>query len=251
MKTPFIFQIKRGSLDDGDGIRTVVFLKGCPLNCLWCHNPVSKKQYIDYTYISKLCQNCGNCLNFCPSGALRLSGRQCPVGELISLISEDITYYKVSGGGVTLSGGEPTLHPEFIGEFAKNLKKKEINCAIETCGYFDYSPFKDLVLPYLDCILYDLKLIDPTEHKKYTGRDNRIILDNLRRLVKEGIRIIPRTPLIPGITDTESNLQGILRFLEELGLADSHRTLPYNEVQKNMLFIQPQILLGLLSRKPG
>ncbi|MCL1872606.1 MAG: radical SAM protein [Clostridiales bacterium] len=249
MKTPFIFQIKRGSIDDGDGIRTVVFFKGCPLDCLWCHNPVSKNQYFEYSYTGKLCQNCGNCLDLCPYGALSSIGMQCTINELVSMVSEDITYYRVSGGGVTLSGGEPTLHMEFIGEFAKILRDKEISCAIETCGYFDFSAFKDLVLPYLDCILYDLKLIDPEEHKKYTGRDNLLILDNLRHLVKEEIRIIPRTPLIPGITDTESNLKGILLLLEELGLADNHLTLPYNDVQKNKIFIRPQVLLGFLNQK--
>jgi pyruvate formate lyase activating enzyme len=215
MKTPLIFDIKRGSIDDGDGIRTVIFFKGCPLNCSWCHNPESKKCEVEYFY--------GN--NSEPSPI----GREYSFDELLSIIKEDSTFYKVSGGGVTFSGGEPTLFMEYAGKLAKLFCENGISCALETCGYFDFDDFKELLLPYLDCVLYDVKLMDSAEHIKHTGVDNGIILENLRRLSDEDIRIIPRTPLIPGITDTDENLERISCMLRELGLEGEYVKLAYND----------------------
>ena len=238
MKIPLIFDIKRGSLDDGDGIRTVVFFKGCPLDCSWCHNPESKSGGFDYLYDESLCQHCGNCHDFCPTGALRLIGRRYRMDELMSIIKADLTYYRISGGGVTLSGGEPTLHMAYSGALAKKLHTKGVSCALETCGYFDFSAFSRLVLPYLDSVLYDIKLLDPQKHREYTGKDNRLILENLRLLRKEKVRVIPRTPLIPGITDTAENLSGIRELLRGLGWEDRHVTLPYNHAKPKIRFPQ-------------
>jgi len=147
---------------------------------------------------------------------------------LLSKIFEDNTQYRISSGGITFSGGEPTLHMKYLASLAKRLHKKGIACAIETCGFFDYSAFKSLLLPYLELILFDVKLIDPNKHKEHTGRDNSLILENLRKLSKENVRVIPRTPMIPGITDTDENLSGITALLADLQMAERHVRLPYN-----------------------
>ncbi|MDR3012820.1 MAG: radical SAM protein [Chitinispirillales bacterium] len=212
MKKPLIFDIKRGCIDDGDGIRTVLFFKGCPLNCSWCHNPESKKSEVEYFH-----------------GSETSIGKSYEFSELLSIIKEDAAYYEASGGGVTFSGGEPTLFMEYTGELAKILRENGISCTLETSGYFDFKDFQKLLLPYLDCILYDIKLIDSSEHIKYTGKDNKIILENLSLLSKEKIRTIPRTPLIPGITDTDENLDKISSFLHRLNLKEAHVKLMYND----------------------
>lgn len=230
MKLPLIFDIKRGSIDDGSGIRTVIFLKGCPLNCSWCHNPEAISCEGEYLYDKSRCIKCDKCFDLCPTKALKHVGKEYEISEIISIIAEDKAYYKVSGGGVTFSGGEPTFHMEYLSVLAREINKIGISCALETCGYFNYSEFKKLVLPYLDLVLFDVKLIDFDEHKKYTGVGNDVILDNLRLLNKENVKIIPRTPLIPEITDTDENINGITNFLSELGLEDRYVKLPYNNL---------------------
>lgn len=230
MKLPLIFDIKRGSIDDGNGIRTVIFFKGCPLNCSWCHNPEAISCESEYMYDKSRCINCGRCSDLCPAKALKLVGREYEISEIISIIEEDKAYYKVSGGGVTISGGEPALHIEYLGMLAEEINKLGISCALETCGFFNYNDFKKLVLPYIDLILYDVKLIDFDEHKKHTGVGNDVILDNLRLLNKENVKIIPRTPLIPEITDTGENINRIVGFLSELGLENKYVKLPYNKM---------------------
>ena len=214
LKKPLIFDIKRGSMDDGEGIRTVLFFKGCPLSCSWCHNPESINCEVEYS---------------CEPEKVRTIGKSYTIYELLSIIMEDITYYEVSGGGVTLSGGEPTLFMEYAGELARALRERGISCALQTCGHFDYSDFKKRLLPSLDCVFYDIKLFDLAEHIKHTGKDNKRILENLWLLSKEKIKLIPRTPLIPGITDTDENLQSISRMLDELGLGNTHVKLEYND----------------------
>ena len=210
MKEPLIFDVKRGSIDDGEGIRTVIFFKGCPLRCSWCHNPESYEVFPQYL----------------PDGTV--IGKLYSIDELVSIVEQDATYYKISGGGVTASGGEPTMFMAYLGELAESLGRRGISCTLETCGYFDMEDFKLQVLPHLDCILYDIKLMDAAQHIRYTGKDNMRILDNLRRLAGEKIKVIPRTPLVPGITDTEDNLYKINDFLQNLGLAGNHVKLKYN-----------------------
>ncbi|MDR0294270.1 MAG: radical SAM protein [Oscillospiraceae bacterium] len=226
-ETPLIFDIKRGSLDDGPGIRTVVFLKGCPLNCSWCHNPESINPGPEVFYDAARCTGCGNCGKLCPSGALRRVGKRYAIRELTELLLEDGAYYRVSGGGVTFSGGEPALYMEYVGAVAQSLFEHGIPTALETCGYFDMADFGRYILPYLTILLYDVKLIGRPEHIRHTGRDNRVILDNLRALASK-ITVIPRTPLIPGVTDTDENLSGIAGFLRECGLEQAHILLPFN-----------------------
>jgi pyruvate formate lyase activating enzyme len=127
---------------------------------------------------------------------------------------------------------------EYIGAFAKELRRRGISCALETCGYFDYAAFKRYALPYIDCILYDIKIIDPGEHLEYTGQDNWLIMENLRLLCNDGLHIVPRTPLVPGITDTQENLSGIRALVDELGLTGRHVALPYNPASKKRQSVQ-------------
>jgi len=209
---PYIFDIVRGSTVDGEGIRSVVFIQGCPLRCQWCHNPES------WDYVApkvKISSNSSHAGYYEPS-------------ELVSLLMQDYFYYKLSSGGVTFSGGEPLSHCAYIGNIAKRLHKKGISVIIETSGYFDYTSFENLVLPYTSTLLYDIKIFDEQKHIQYTGKSNALILKNLKQLVYAGVNIIPRTPLIPNITDTQENLEDIAHLLRSLNLEKNHVLLPYN-----------------------
>lgn len=243
---PLICDIRRGSIDDGPGIRTIVFLKGCPLNCIWCHNPesidynaemvfyptlcigcgecraVCQNGAINFELESrierKLCISCGECANVCPTLALKKIGRYYTIKELTEILMLDNKFYKVSGGGVTFSGGEPLLYMEYLSGVMKELKKEDIHIAIQTSGFFDFSLFKKKVIQYVDMVFYDIKFINRHLHKKYTGRDNDIIINNFMCMLKEkSIQVIPRLPLIPGITTVPENLLAIADFIRESG----------------------------------
>ncbi len=248
--TPLILDIKGNSLDDGPGIRSVVFFKGCPLNCLWCHNPESKRRGVEISHDPALCLGCGacagtcrfgavspknpffvdrnictlcfECLGTCPSGALTRVGREMTVEQIVATIERDKPFFDNSGGGVTLSGGEPTLFPEFLAKLLRVLRKKGIRVLLETCGLFDGDYFLKEIYPLLDAVYFDLKLIDDTAHRKYCGASNALILENFRRLAREekkgGISVLPRTPLVPGITDSRENLTGLAAFLKGEGV---------------------------------
>jgi pyruvate formate lyase activating enzyme len=205
-----IFDIKRGSSEDGPGLRSTVFFKGCPLTCVWCHNPEGMDRQ--------------------PS----LDLEDKPVGEWIALdellyrLLQDRPFYRSSGGGVTLSGGEPTMQMEFAGALLKALKAEGIHTAIETCGFFNYRNFSQQLLPWLDLIYFDLKLMDDTDSRRHTGQSNRLILDNFMQLAQQSaVPVIPRVPLIPGLTTTEENLQSIAKFLDANGISAA-TLLPYN-----------------------
>lgn len=259
-RLPLIFDIRRGSMDDGPGIRTVVFFKGCHLRCVWCHNPESMSPFAQIAVYPgqcvscRQCQNtcpaqaisynpgmsisrekcivCGRCSDVCPACAIKKIGKYYPDHLLLELCLLDEPFYKTSDGGVTFSGGEPTLHMDYLGLILRKLKNKGIHTAIQTCGYFDFPRFKKTVLPYLDMVFFDVKFIDQNLHRKFTGKDNRLILDNLTCLSKKvSIPVITRTPLIPGITDTSENLNSIVEFTGRLGL-HNHKLLPYNTGSK-------------------
>jgi pyruvate formate lyase activating enzyme len=212
-----IFDIKRGSSEDGPGIRTTVFFKGCPLACVWCQNPegIEREQEVDLN---------GNEV-----------GTWISLEELLYRVRQDSPFYKSSGGGVTLSGGEPTLQLSFIHDFLKALKADGIHTAIETCGLFNYKRFKEQVLPHLDLIYFDLKLFDDFQSRRHTGCSSRPILENFARLQNEAeIPVIPRVSLIPDITATEPNLSSLADFLRHNGVEDC-TLLPYNPMWRDKL----------------
>lgn len=248
--TALIFEVKGNSLDDGPGIRTVVFFKGCPLDCVWCHNPESKSgrtelsfekdacimcdacQHIctahaldrnnPYYIDRETCTLCMKCVEECPSGALSAVGRYWTIDELVAEVEKDIPFFRTSGGGVTLSGGEPTRSMNFITSFLKEVSSSKIHTLIETCGLFDLQHFLDSVYPWLNAIYFDIKLFDEDEHRHYCGTSNRSILENFAQLSdrcrKDGVELLPRIPLVPGITATEDNLRSIAGFLKRLGM---------------------------------
>lgn len=278
---PLIFNLHRFALDDGPGIRTTVFFKGCPLACRWCHNPESIRAGREIAFDRDRCIGCGECETVCPEGAidaaspgrirrtrctacgacaevcptlaLREVGRHYPVDGLVDLLLTDLLLYETSGGGVTLSGGEPTLHMDYVRKVLRGLKGRGIHITLQTSGWFDLKDFRKKLLPCLDLIYYDLKLMDPRLHRCFTGRSNRRILENLASLAAENtVPIVVRTPLVPGITDTESNLEAIQRFVSALGLPEPVG-LPYNPVgmaKRIALGRRPHRLSGNRSRPP-
>ncbi len=253
---PLVVGIRRHSRVDGPGIRSVVFFKGCPLRCVFCQNPETLRPGPEIAFSPDACLRCGACVDACPLGAvdldlseridrnvcdgcgvcveacpgngLRLVGRFHPVQDLCEMLLRDRVFYEHSGGGVTLSGGECTLHVDYLQALLSRLKTQDIHVAIETSGTFSYPAFKSRILPHVDWIYYDLKFADPQIHERYTGKRNGRILDNLRRLLaEENVVVRPRIPLVPGLTATEENLSGIVDILCRLG-AKTVELLPYN-----------------------
>lgn len=258
-KKPLVLEIKGNSLDDGPGIRSVVFFKGCPLSCVWCHNPESRKPSAEIAFDGKLCVDCGECrkvcpekalsksnlyyvdrslctlcficADVCPSGALERVGKQMSVDDIMAKILPDKPFFDTSGGGVTLSGGEATLYMDFLSELLKTLKRHGIQTLLETCGSFDLGRFMDLVYPYLDAIYYDIKIMDSSDHKTFCGLSNERVLDNFKEILKaarkDGKSLLPRTPLVPGITDTDLNIRAVAEFLKSQGVKEA-ALLAYN-----------------------
>jgi len=242
-----IFEIQKMSTEDGPGIRTTIFMKQCPLNCVWCHNPESipKKPLLEWlghkcigcrTCIKtckqnalsldkkglhinrKKCISCGECVQECPSTALHMFGTTWTLEDLFHEVNKDKVYYSTSGGGVTISGGEPTLQAEFVEKFLMKCKENGINTALDTCGYVSQKILKNL-LPYVDLILLDIKEIDPEKHIKFTGVPNTKILKNARWIAQnvedDSSKLWIRTPLIPNYTATKENIEGIGKFIVE------------------------------------
>jgi pyruvate formate lyase activating enzyme len=262
-----IFDIKRDCSEDGPGIRTTVFFKGCPLSCVWCQNPEGIARQPSISYKADLChpELCGlcptDCLHMtyselkrfndvqsdriatCPSQAIERVGQWISLDELLYRVLIDKPFFQSSGGGVTVSGGEATLQHKFLEKFLQCLKKEQVSTALETCGFFNYHTFKKRILPNLDCIYFDLKLMDEDAHRHFTGQSNKPVLNNLVRLLNEAqIPINVRVPLIPGITATTKNLSEIAAFLKKQDIKTVY-LMPYNP-----LWIDKLEKLGLTSK---
>lgn len=222
-----VFDIKKFALHDGPGIRTTVFLKGCPLDCWWCHNPESIRKLperidvVPMNHSNKVCAQ-----------ESELFGKEYSVEEVFAEIKKDQVFYDESGGGVTFSGGEPLVQNVFLKEILSECKSAGIHTAVDTSGYAGSNLFEG-IYNITDIFLFDLKIIDEEIHKKYTGVSNRVILNNLRILTEKGDKVILRIPLIPEITDTEKNLSEIAEFLMGLDNIRKIDLLPYNEIAES------------------
>lgn len=234
-----IFNIQHFSLHDGPGIRTTVFFKGCPLRCAWCHNPEGISGSVQTVFIPEKCIKCGICRDIrneetalnCPAAAIEVTGREISDEELMKEILSDSEFYASSGGGVTFSGGEPLLQTEFLKVLLEKCVKHGIHTAIDTSGFAPAEKFA-LINDQADLYLFDLKLINDELHKKYTGVSNMLILNNLKYLSDSGKRIFIRIPLIPGITDTDENIEGIIDFLKDIKF-EQINLLSYHAFAKN------------------
>lgn len=250
-----VFNIQRFCLHDGPGIRTLVFLKGCPLRCKWCSNPESQSAQCELMHFKNLCIKCGKCVSLCPqkaiaflkkspvidrtrcnacgicvqgcnSQALRMSGEFFTTDQLFELILRDKTYFDLSGGGVTFSGGEPLLQPAFLKSILRKLKLHGIQTAVETSGYCSKDPLTDIA-QYTDIFLFDIKHISDAAHKKGTHISNAQIIDNLRLLSKMHDSIVVRIPIIPGFNMDKPTLDGMVQLISECDIRNV-QLLPYH-----------------------
>lgn len=254
-----IFNIQRYSIHDGPGIRTTVFLKGCPLRCFWCQNPESQETKPEILINKSVCSLCGRCIDICPAGANRFSekgsiidrgkclgcgkcievcsvqgrtlvGREMTVNEVMGEVLRDRIFYENSGGGVTLSGGDPIVQPKFSLEILRRCKEQGLHTAIETCGLTLWPILKGL-LNHTDLILYDIKCLDPIKHQNATGKHNRLIIENVKKIAKSKAMKV-RVPLVAGFNDSVEDIREILEFVKgELKLSSVDiDLLPYNKL---------------------
>lgn len=222
IKTPLMLDTKRMAIWDGPGLRTTFFVKGCPLKCIWCHNPESLKVESEWARFKHLCRNCAKCTMdeaTCPTRALKLYGKAMSIDDIVSKALEDKPFYDKSGGGVTLSGGEPLFFWEWAAELFAAFKKVGLHTCLDTSLYAPKAAI-DALLPVTDMWLADYKAHDDEKHKKYTGVSNVIIKRNLERLVSEKVKLEVRCLSVPGCTDGE-DLVNRHRYLKSLGIADS------------------------------
>jgi len=252
-----VFDIQRYSIKDGPGLRVLVFIKGCPLRCLWCSNPESQTSQTEILYDEKRCYECGqcviacqtkaliqdsrgkvshdylncrlcgSCIEACPSKARKWAGRWITVAELMREIERDLPFFRRSGGGVTLGGGEPMSQPEFVERILKACKEQNIHTSIETCGYAPWEVLKRLA-NYTDLFFYDLKQIDPDLHKQWTGVSNQVILRNLEELGTIHSQIVVRYPLIPGVNDSDPDILALIKFIRGFKTIHKVEISPYH-----------------------
>jgi pyruvate formate lyase activating enzyme len=256
--TGVVFDIKRYSIHDGPGIRTTIFLKGCPLRCWWCHNPESQSPAIEMIFRENRCircgaceaacvhdaiswndhgpvhdpdkcARCGACADVCYAEARERIGRVMTVAQVMAELERDIAFYDESGGGVTLSGGEPLWQQDFALTLLQACKEKEIHTALDTCGFAAWKIFERL-REYVDVFLYDLKLIDSEQHRKFTGQSNALILGNLEALSHCGHKIILRVPIIPGINDEAATVRQLAVYAATLPRLHEIELLPYHRI---------------------
>lgn len=253
--SPLVSDVRGFSLDDGPGIRTTVFLKGCPLSCAWCQNPeswspdpeiayypdlcigcgecasVCPERAVDASIVGQVdrnkCTACGSCVEACPTTALKIVGKYYQPDELVQLVLKNRFFHETSGGGVTFSGGEPMLYMEYLSLVLRELKGHDVHVTIQTSGTFDMSVFSKAILPYVNLVLFDLKIFDAEKHKRYTGAGNEEILTNFLSLLAAGVQVVPRIPLVPHITATEENIRRIVAFVRDAGCRGVD-LLPYN-----------------------
>lgn len=277
-KQGYVINIQHYSVHDGPGIRTLVFLKGCPLQCKWCSNPESQRSTPELAYnvnkcigtkectkcldsciygaIKKadnknvwidrsLCKDCHECADKCPSKALSVFGKLMSVNEVIKIVEEDSAFYSRSGGGLTISGGEPLRQPNFTLELLKEAKKRRVNTAIETCGHTDWSSLEKSCA-FLDTILFDIKCINNDKHKEFTNVSNEVILNNFTKLCEKfpNIPKLVRTPIIPGFNDSEEDILEIVNFIKEKPNVN-YELLPYHRLgQPKYEYIGKKYLMG-------
>jgi pyruvate formate lyase activating enzyme len=223
-----IFDIKKFAIHDGAGIRTTVFFKGCPLDCWWCHNPESRSPAIEKLAVTD--RRTGNGRD--PVARQEVVGRVVTVAEVMAEVEKDRIFYDQSGGGVTLSGGEPMMQPGFAAALLGACRDAGITTILDTSGYAPANEF-ERISGLADHILFDLKLMDDREHREYTGVSNGPILDNLLQLAEHMRPVTIRVPLIPGITDTEDNLDSMIEFLTSLDNVTRISLLPYNKLAED------------------
>jgi pyruvate formate lyase activating enzyme len=251
-----IFNIQRFSTEDGPGIRTTVFMKGCPLRCLWCHNVEGINTDPEIVWHDtkcigclscieacpnhaiiqtpaglvtdrKKCHACGKCAEVCTSKARELIGKRVTVEEVFNEVSKDKVFYETSNGGVTASGGEPTMQPDFVRSLFLKCKSSGMHTALDTCGYASWKTLEN-ILGWTDLVLYDLKLMNSERHRSCTSVTPQLIWDNARRIAKLGKPMWVRTPIVPGYTDSPENIKGIAELCLKLGNVERLDLLPYH-----------------------
>jgi pyruvate formate lyase activating enzyme len=260
--TGMVFDIQKFSIHDGPGIRTTVFLKGCPLRCLWCHNPESQESGLEISLIPSKCIGCGYCFKACPlsnhvmeasgerifhrarcqrcgicaekcyAGAIELIGREMSVEEVLADVEKDRPFYETSGGGMTLSGGEPLFQFDFTRALLREAKRRELHTCIETCGFAPFELLEQLV-PFVDLFLYDCKETDPVRHREYTGVPREVIVENLVRLDRLGAKTVLRCPIVPGLNARDDHLAGIAALANRLDNIREVHIMPYNPLGKS------------------
>lgn len=258
MVTGLITDIKRFAVHDGPGIRTTVFLKGCPMRCVWCHNPETQGDEPIVGWSAAQCIGCGQCVQVCPTGALErtadtltvdrrlcvgcgmcasvcpaeaivLHGRTATVAEVMAEVDKDRPFYDNSGGGLTVSGGEPMHQPDFTLALMQAASEMGVPVCLDTCGYAPWEAFES-ALPYLDLVLYDIKTADDCLHRRLTGRSSSLIEANLEALLRAGAQVLVRTPVVPGYNATVEGIGSVADFLRTLKPVPPLELLPYHEL---------------------